>query len=1341
MRIYFLFLAYLLFIAFEGSTEEAPADPLLLTTVLVIEGKVFLESGSVNAPAGLKATINNERLNLSQTVETDENSRYNITFFDPLQPVAQLGDELKITIDDSAGGIEETNLVLTLAHIKSGRVSLDLKTALLARANRLQINGKIYLSDGVSGVGQGLKVSVKINKLVQETTTNHDGYYSLTLTNQIGFLASTGDTILAYVEPYQNEIVTVPHTLSSTEVASGRLDDLHITTQLQQPVELILTENSSIQPIVSPVVAFKDPNLERALRNQITANAMTQGNIIPGSRLTEYHLAQLTELKAIDLSIFDLAGLSNCINLQRLNLSLNKITDLSIIGKIPTLTHLSLDNNQIKDLTPLSKLTNLVFLSLNGNQIGNLLPLQQTNQLENLYCSHNQITDLSALVNLKQLTTLTLTGNYNRKIQLRLSDINPLTQLINLKRLKLGANTISDLTPLAKLLQLVELDLSRNYLTDIAPLSSLIQIRQLNLSHNYITDIRPLSHLPQVTNWLDLSNNSIRHIRPLRDSLISINNQTQKSTGQIWLTRNPLNNVSVTHDLKQLQLEGLQVIYLDRIPDDIILIVRPDIESRVRSALSESSQIEQLTPSNVVSITDLDFSALGLAEVDIGFLKNFLSLKSLKLSGNPLNHTTIQTQVSEIEKLGVTVDFGIKGIGDIFVQASETNILAHPQSQTSVAITVKDKNGQPINTALVLVKSDRGRVDSPATNVGGGNYVTHFYGLNDPGLAHLTVEIGNLPPNIRSKVGRTSLVLSPVSVSSQKSIFKASRLETAKTGEVIRLFVKLTSSDGMSLPNRKVRLTAFPPEGISVNGYTPTDKYGRTTILLTPSIPGKKIIQAFCDKVQLESEVHINVTGEEIRKPVVGSAEKVTIELSKSTTWADGTSVVDIKITVLDGNGQGLPNQLLQLILGSCNEHKPSSVFKDLSSCQPIASTQKDEFGQLNPAQDSFDGNYYTTYKSGFQPGKIQITATTDNGRSATETLRLESPADQPNYFFLSQLNDNVYQNQIFETHIRVSNGSGLVSWKLNLEYDADKLAIVSVEEGDFLKKTQSLFQPGRLKSNEIIGLGATSLDPRASSGSGTLATVTFHALRANQETEITTIQVSQLIITNNNDQRITSSTLIEQHIKIMVADECDVNLDGKINIFDLIMVAEKLEHPSIGENRLDVNKDGLINLTDLILIGQKFGQSSSAPAIFNTDLLIAQWIQLANAKLPLISDTERIMFRSGILNLGQIQKEKKRPIKTRLLTNYPNPFNPSTWIPFQLGHVELVTLNIYDVEGQLVRKIDLGCLIAGNYAQPDRAIYWDGQTENGELVSSGTYFYQLQAGDYRETRKMVILK
>ena len=69
------------------------------------------------------------------------------------------------------------------------------------------------------------------------------------------------------------------------------------------------------------------------------------------------------------------------------------------------------------------------------------------------------------------------------------------------------------------------------------------------------------------------------------------------------------------------------------------------------------------------------------------------------------------------------------------------------------------------------------------------------------------------------------------------------------------------------------------------------------------------------------------------------------------------------------------------------------------------------------------------------------------------------------------------------------------------------------------------------------------------------------------------------------------------------------------------------------------------------------------------------------------------------------------------------------------------VTARIYDVTGKQIRMIELGHVPAGNYVESNRAIYWDGRSENGEQVSSGTYFYQIQAGDYTETRKMVILK
>ena len=98
-------------------------------------------------------------------------------------------------------------------------------------------------------------------------------------------------------------------------------------------------------------------------------------------------------------------------------------------------------------------------------------------------------------------------------------------------------------------------------------------------------------------------------------------------------------------------------------------------------------------------------------------------------------------------------------------------------------------------------------------------------------------------------------------------------------------------------------------------------------------------------------------------------------------------------------------------------------------------------------------------------------------------------------------------------------------------------------------------------------------------------------------------------------------------------------------------------------------------------------------------------------------------------------------PKVTQLLQNYPNPFNPETWIPYQLNQESEVSLIIYSSEGKLVRQIDLGLKPAGNYQRTARAIYWDGRNASGESVSSGVYFYRLQAGDYSQTRKMVILK
>ena len=98
-------------------------------------------------------------------------------------------------------------------------------------------------------------------------------------------------------------------------------------------------------------------------------------------------------------------------------------------------------------------------------------------------------------------------------------------------------------------------------------------------------------------------------------------------------------------------------------------------------------------------------------------------------------------------------------------------------------------------------------------------------------------------------------------------------------------------------------------------------------------------------------------------------------------------------------------------------------------------------------------------------------------------------------------------------------------------------------------------------------------------------------------------------------------------------------------------------------------------------------------------------------------------------------------PDETRLYPNYPNPFNPETWIPYQLSEPAAVTLHIYATDGRLIRTLALGHQPAGMYQSKSRAVYWDGRNNLGEPVASGVYFYTLTVDDFTATRKMLILK
>ena len=132
---------------------------------------------------------------------------------------------------------------------------------------------------------------------------------------------------------------------------------------------------------------------------------------------------------------------------------------------------------------------------------------------------------------------------------------------------------------------------------------------------------------------------------------------------------------------------------------------------------------------------------------------------------------------------------------------------------------------------------------------------------------------------------------------------------------------------------------------------------------------------------------------------------------------------------------------------------------------------------------------------------------------------------------------------------------------------------------------------------------------------------------------------------------------------------------------------------------------------------------------------MIQAWITQAQT-----ADDGSLAFREGIANLQRLLA-LLIPVETALLANYPNPFNPETWIPYQLAAAGEVEIVICDIRGIAIRRLVLGHQPAGGYTARRRAAYWDGRNEFGELVASGVYFYTLTAGEYTATRKMLIRK
>ena len=315
---------------------------------------------------------------------------------------------------------------------------------------------------------------------------------------------------------------------------------------------------------------------------------------------------------------------------------------------------------------------------------------------------------------------------------------------------------------------------------------------------------------------------------------------------------------------------------------------------------------------------------------------------------------------------------------------------------------------------------------------------------------------------------------------------------------------------------------------------------------------------------------------------------------------------------------------------------------------------------------------------------------------------------------------------------ITIAGGADVAGYQLDIEFDVSALRYISSANADYLPV--GAFVVPALVSGNRVTLAATALSG-SSDGSGTLATLVFEARTANPARP----RLSDAKLTDSNadflEVRI-ENTEVPEPVQLAA----DVNGDGIVSLEDMDAAADRLGQS--GENTADVNGNGIVDAADLLLIAAAIEQGNAAPSLHSEAIVnmftaaeVRQWLQLAWQQ-----ELTGRLYQRGFLVLEQLLAILT-PEETVLLPNYPNPFNPETWIPYHLSKPASVTVSIYATDGRLVRRLWVGYQSAGIYESRSRAAYWDGRNDVGEPVASGVYFYTLTAADFAATRKLLIRK
>ena len=968
------------------------------------------------------------------------------------------------------------------------------------------------------------------------------------------------------------------------------------------------------------------------------------------------------------------------------------------------LTRLVAPNANISDLTGLEGATNLTALDLgteqvqqrvwrNSNSITDISALQGLTKLEVLDLESNSITDISTVARLTSLTELTLRDNSIENISavrgltnLKLLNLsgNPITDisvvagLTNLTDLFLRNNLISDISPLAGLNKLTVLNLDFNSISNISPLTALTNLEILALTYNNISDISPLAGLNQLV-LLALTHNSISDLSPL------VENRGLGSGNLVYVSENPLNAASINDHVPDLQRRGVTITF-DDIVTEPVNIPDPNLRAAITTTLGKTSD---------AAITTVDMATLTELRAPNADISNLTGLE----------HATNLT----------TLDLGEDVQGGRFINSNSVSDLSPLTGLTQ--LTSLDLE----NNSIADISSLSGLTNLTFLSLG-RNSITDISPLE--GLYQLTdLQLGaDSISDLSPLVGLTNLIRLSLQGNSTSDLSPLAGLTN-----LTRLSLQGNSISDLSPLAGLTNLTELFLRGDSISDLSPLSGLTNLTFLSL----GRNSISDISPLEGLTNLRWLYLSGNSISdiSPLVantglGSGDTVYVSENPLNSVSINTHIPTLQSRGVEVRAENLKpttsEYTLTMPAGISLIHVPLKVTAVNRSPKTIESIS-DLYDVLGGAGTV---NFLITYDSQVQEWRSYF-GPSDKGTPADRVLTDDMGIiagmifPRTTHFSGNPLGTNG------NSTITLNQGLNLVGLPLNDSrinrvsdlFDLDGIGgnvpVIILTDGGEFKLVGRAGDPGDIEITGGQAFIMTASRPAAvnisgdawANGSGTAAAppVTFKGIGVGDTTPVLGLRGS---IVNEG------TGLNRQGFRVTVK-----NLSTRKAVAAIIS-------PDEAGYRLTVVD---IETARAATIGDTLEISAQSPNPFIGVEPLRYTVTAEDVKQSLIQLPELVAYEI--------------PAETQLLANYPNPFNPETWIPYRLAEDAFVTLTIYDLNGQSVRTLDVGHQTAAVYENRSKAIYWDGRNEIGEQVASGVYFYHLSAGDYSATRKMVILK